>query len=330
MTRTLGALVALLMASAAEAQSTPPPDQPASPPGPAPSVTAAVDSAATTVGGRVRLTLTVDAPEGWFVEPPAPAPELGAFRLRSVEPSVDDAGRRAFTLTLVPVEIGEREIPPITLRARRGSEDPIELASAPIGVSVASNLAPSEADSASAEPPKLADLKPALQAPRDWRPVWVAALAAIAAFAAAFALFRRLRRRPARTTAPVVERRAPARPAWEIALEDLDQVALDRWVDRGELRRQYEEVTEALRRYVENRWGIPALESTTFDLRRLLERTPVGPEIASRIVALLSEADLVKFAKAVPEPDAARASEKKARTIVLDTIPRDETKEEAA
>jgi hypothetical protein len=139
-----------------------------------------------------------------------------------------------------------------------------------------------------------------------------------------------MRRRPARVAPAVVAPRAPARPAWDLALEQLDRVAAERWVDRGELRRQYEEVTETLRRYVENRWGIPALESTTFDLRRLLERSAVAPGIASRILAVLSEADLVKFAKAVPEPEAARVCEKSVRAVVVETIPSDEAKEAAA
>lgn len=313
--------IACLVASAAAAQ------EPA-PPAPIPTVAATVDTTATSVGGRLRVTLTVDAPEGWAVEPPAPPAELGAFRVRSVEPGVDEAGRAAFTVVVVPVEPGALEIPPITMRVWRGADEPIELASPPLAVSVASNLAPAEADSAAL--PEPADLKPALEAPRDWRPVWIAALAMLAAFALAFALLRRLRRRPVREAAPVVERRAPARPAWEVALEELDQVALERWVERGELRRQYEEVTVALRRYVENRWGIPALESTTFDLRRLLDRSPVAPAIGARIVGLLAEADLVKFAKAVPEPAAARACEAGARAIVLETIPHEESKEAAA
>jgi hypothetical protein len=62
----------------------------------------------------------------------------------------------------------------------------------------------------------------------------------------------------------------------------------------------------------------------------LLERSPVAPAIGARIVGLLAEADLVKFAKAVPEPAAARASEAGARAIVLETIPHEESKEAAA
>jgi hypothetical protein len=208
----------------------------------------------------------------------------------------------------------------------------VELSSPPLRVDVASNLpapagAPADSATAAAKP---ADLKPALAAPRDWRPVWIAGAAALLAFALASALLRRLRRRRRTPQAAPARARKPARPAWEIALAELDRIAAERWVDRGELRRQYEEVTEALRRYLENRWGVPALESTTDDLRGLLRGSAVPPEVAGRVLSLLGEADLVKFAKGRPEADAARACEARAREVVRETIARLEPEEAAA
>ena len=329
-------VAAALLASAsapAKAPAAPPPS--ATPPvtvpvSPAPPVIASLDTTATSVGGRLHLRVAVDAAGGWLVEPPAPAAELGSFRVRAVAPLPAEGDRRVFELTLVPTQAGDVEVPPVTLRAHRGNEAPIEIASPALRVRVASNLeAPAAGDSAGAAAAKPADLKPAIVPPRDWRPVWIALGAAVLVFAAAYALWRRLRRRPAKEIVPVVPE-APPRPAWEIAIEELDRIAAERLVDRGELRRQYEEVTEALRRYLENRWGVPALESTTDDVRRLLADAPVSPSFAGRVTALLGEADLVKFAKGRPEPHAARASETRARELVLETTPREEPKEAAA
>ncbi|MFN8179847.1 MAG: hypothetical protein U0167_18090 [bacterium] len=301
----------------------------AAPPGPLPRVTASLDTTSTVIGGRLLLTLRADAPEGWLVEAPSPTAELGDFRVRSIEPGPPEGTTRVFKLWLVPVKAGDLQVPPVSIRARRGNEEPIEVPSPSLAVHVASNLgAAAPGDSAKADV-KPADLKPALVPPRDWRPVWIALAAALLAFLAASAILRRLRRRPAREIVPVVPK-VPTRPAWEIALEELDRVAAERLVDRGELRRQYEGVTDALRRYLENRWGVPALESTTDDVRRLLQTAPVPPAFAGRVLALLSEADLVKFAKARPEPHAARACETQARELVVETIPREEPKEEAA
>jgi hypothetical protein len=160
----------------------------------------------------------------------------------------------------------------------------------------------------------------------------VAGAALLLAAVAGFLLLRRLRRRqPARKpeVAPV-RKRVPTRPAWEVALEELDRIAAEGLVDKGELRRQYEEVTVALRRYLEDRYGLPALESTTDELRERLPRTPLPATQASRVLALLSEADLVKFAKAEPDPREARGTEARARNVVLATMPRPAAEERAA
>lgn len=301
--------------------------------GATPRVTASLDTTATTVGGRITLHLDVDTPEGWFVEPPAPPASLGSFRVRGVQPAERTDAHRRFDVLLVPVEPGEQEVPAITLVARRGAGEPLELASPSLKVAVASNLeAPAAApDSAAATGgPKPAALKPALEPPRDWRPVWIAALAAAVAGVAAFLLARRLRRRGKPEVVAPPAPRKPARPAWEIAFAELDRIASERRVERGELRRQYEAVTEALRRYLENRWGVPALESTTDDVRALLHDSAVPAEIAGRVLSLLSEADLVKFAKARPEEAAARALEGRARAIVQDSIPREPERQGAA
>jgi hypothetical protein len=294
-----------------------------------PTVTAAVDSASTSIGSRIRLTLRVDAPPGWFIEAPAPSADLGAFRVRSIDPGTTEGTQRVFTLGLVPVKAGDVEVPPVAVRARQGNGEPIEIPSPSVRVHVTSNLgaeAPADSTHASVKP---ADLKPARVPPRDWRPLWIALAAAAIGFALALIVLRRLRRRPRPEIVPVAPK-TPTRPAWEIALEELDRVVADRLVERGELSRQYEAVTDALRRYLENRWGVPALESTTDDVRRLLQTAPVPPAFAGRVVTLLSEADLVKFAKGRPEPHAARACETRARELVVETIPREERREAAA
>jgi len=143
-------------------------------------------------------------------------------------------------------------------------------------------------------------------------------LAALVAWRVALYLAARNPEERPETRAPA----APARPAWEIALEELDAIREARHVERGALARQYEEVTETLRRYLENRYGIRALECTTDDLREPLRTTPLPrPDLAARILSLLGEADLVKFAKGIPDPGDAAATEGRVRRIVEETMP---------
>ena len=51
--------------------------------------------------------------------------------------------------------------------------------------------------------------------------------------------------------------------------------------------------------------------------------TPLRTEMSSRMLGLLQEADLVKFAKAEPEVAAARATEMRVREFVRATMPRE-------
>jgi hypothetical protein len=303
-----------------------------------PTMRATVDTAATAVGGPLELTLEVSEVEGWLVDPPAATLDLKPFRVRAVERLPRPEGS-AWKLRIIALEAGEVAVPPVKLTARGPEGETAEVASEPIPVTVASNLPPpTPPDGAAGEegaPPEAAEpepapLKPALEAPRNWLPLIIAAVAAVAAFALGFWLLRKLRRRRAKPAVAVPLPKVVLRPAWETALEALDRIAAADYVGRGELGRQYVEVTTALRRYLEERYGVPALESTTTDLGELLKGTPVRGETSARILSLLREADLVKFAKAKPETAAARASENRARDVVLTTMPKAETTEAAA
>ncbi len=283
------------------------------------------DSAATTVGGRVLLTLDVQDAAGWSVTPPSPGTELGPFLVRTVTPRAD-ADRPIFDVALVPTKPGDLEIPPVTLVAKTPNGADTTLASNSVRVLVRSNLtgeeAPSDSGTAEAQP---ADYKLSLEAPRDWGPVWIALVSLLVALALGFLLARRLRRlrqRPAPVPPPPTAPRKRLRPAWEIALEELDRIVKADHVGQGELGVQYVEVTETLRRYLENRYGVPALESTTDELAPRLEQLALDADARTRIVDILREADLVKFAKARPEAAAARALEARARELVVESTPR--------
>lgn len=347
-----GIAVTLLTALGSSAAEAPTEAQSVDAPPARPVVSVSADTLATTVGGRINVTLDVDTPPGWFVTLPDKDTDFGAFRLRGLVETERTANHRQLVMTIVALESGDLEIPSFVVQARHGSDtEETEIATDPIPVSVASNLAPPTGSDPSSAAPDVADpgdastpggtapgangtggpiapaaaepaaMKPALTAPREWWPLIIAAICAALAAVIGFLVLRRLRNRlPAEEElAPVI--RVPTRPAWEIAIEELDEIVAAGWVDRGELQHQYDAVTEALRRYLENRYDVPALECTTDDLRELLRGTPLPGEMASRVLSLLGEADLIKFAKGIPEPTNARSSEKRAREIVEATIP---------
>lgn len=101
---------------------------------------------------------------------------------------------------------------------------------------------------------------------------------------------------------------APESRAVELALDELTFRKLAALREKalwksGQLKAHYSELTFIAREYLEKRYGIPALESTSDETLRLLARTDFPADFAQPLRDILQWADLAKFAKSSP-PDA--------------------------
>jgi hypothetical protein len=146
---------------------------------------------------------------------------------------------------------------------------------------------------------------------------WIAG--GLGVLVAVILIVRRLRRRPPVPAAPV----APDVPLHERLLRELDAIAERRLWQQGMVKEHHSAVTDLLRGYVEERYGVPALERTTDELAAELRASAMSPQAQQLLNNLLTLADRVKFAKygAVPaENEQVLAS---ARTFILDTTPTD-------
>jgi hypothetical protein len=152
-------------------------------------------------------------------------------------------------------------------------------------------------------------LKPQWRAPRSFFYFYVAA-AALALVALAVFLWRR-RKKPAAEAAP-----EPAVPADIVAMEALARIERMKLLETGEYKRYYTLVVDAVRHYLERRFGVQAMDRTTHEILTDLDiiRVRIG-----ELEPLLQEADLVKFAKFQPDAAAGRQAMDRAREIVLQT-----------
>ncbi len=163
------------------------------------------------------------------------------------------------------------------------------------------------------------DLRP-LKAPWEPGPNWLFWIAlAAGALALAGALVWWIRRRRARVAEPAAEVRIPPDLA---ALTELERIEAMGLVARGEFKTFYTLVVDVVRRYLEARFGVEALDRTTREILEDLERR--GRRVDG-LEPLLNESDLVKFAKFEPRPETATAAIEAARAIVVTTTPRDVT-----
>ena len=95
----------------------------------------------------------------------------------------------------------------------------------------------------------------------------------------------------------------PELPAHVIALEMLDAIKNEKRWERGEAKIYYTELTEVLRIYIEKRYKLNAMESTSEEILALLKNIGINREIISSLKTLLNLSDLVKFAKWEPMLD---------------------------
>ena len=123
-------------------------------------------------------------------------------------------------------------------------------------------------------------------------------------------------------------RRKPATPseigpdlrtAYQIALDELSHLAQLQLPALRRFKEHYTLAVDILRRYLLAGFGIPAIDQTTSELRRALRQSALSAEQSDHLFAILSNADLVKFADMVPSDSEAAQLLSQARVFVLTT-----------
>ena len=94
----------------------------------------------------------------------------------------------------------------------------------------------------------------------------------------------------------------PPEPAHVIALRELSVLRSEELWQKGEIKEYYSRLSDILRRYIDNRYGISSPELTTDETVRMLQRAAVTTGAQMSVVKeILSLSDMVKFAKYVPD-----------------------------
>ena len=96
---------------------------------------------------------------------------------------------------------------------------------------------------------------------------------------------------------------APKLPPHEIAIKALEELRNRKLWQNGKHKLYYSTLTEILRLYIEGRWEVGALEMTTDEIITALRDVDIKHDSRSNLVAILRTADMVKFAKALPDAE---------------------------
>lgn len=110
-------------------------------------------------------------------------------------------------------------------------------------------------------------------------------------------------------------------PPHELALKKLNQLQQRGLWQQGAIKEYCAELTFILREYLEKRFGLPALESSSEDLLRNLDASDFPAAYKNDFAGLLYHADLAKFAKGLPPEDFYERSMTFADQLIRQTTP---------
>lgn len=140
-----------------------------------------------------------------------------------------------------------------------------------------------------------------------WLAVWLVLL--IIAGAVIFVYLKKKRR-------IMEESVVPARPPEEIAIEGLRLLIEMKLVEKGMVKEYYIRISDIIRKYIEGRYKIVALDRTTWELYQEMRTKRIERLYADKIRDFLEDCDLVKFAKYIPAQKEIEEAYGRAKEIV--------------
>ena len=141
-------------------------------------------------------------------------------------------------------------------------------------------------------------IKNILDVPFPWQDYLIYLLIAQVITLVVMILYKLLKKEKVIAVKPII----PLRPAHELALEGLKRIETEKIWQQGFTKKYFSELTDVIRQYIERRFTINAMEQTTEEILRHFNASLVREEEKEKLRFILVQADMVKFAKAIPTP----------------------------
>jgi len=259
-------------------------------------VRATLDTNRGLIGDQFTLRLLVEKPaEGWQVNFPVVADSLSGkievLNIRPVDTAVLKTGHLLTQdLKITVFDTGFFEIPALEFEISHASFSDT-LRTLPVGFEILSVRADST----------IRDIKGIYKVPLSFREAapYVLGLAGMALVIWQLILF--FRKRRFKIPGKAIE--IPSEPPDVIALRELRQLREEKpWLN-NRIKYYYSRISEILRTYIERRFIILAMEQTTGEIMQMLRQSNIDSLDLNRLSELLTLADLVKFAKVIPDPE---------------------------
>jgi hypothetical protein len=263
------------------------------------SATLRADSNHIQIGDHLNIRLTVKHPGTLAVPFPAVTDTLGNMEVINTSKidTATDAGNKTLSqlYTVSAYDSGEFHAGPVKFYFTNsaGYSDSILSNEVPVTVNTL------EVDTA--KPFKA--IKAPLDVPYSWREFIyyiIGGIVLLIAIIAGVLLWNKYKKQKP----VVVERPKPKEPAHIWVRKELKKLEDEKLWQKDEVKLYYSRLTDTLRLYLEFRYNWLALESTTEEIQAEMDNYNLKEKAKENLLSILRAADLVKFAKMVPGPDA--------------------------
>jgi hypothetical protein len=264
-------------------------------------VTLSTDKSQMTTAERISLSLTAFSDENTSIQWPSVEQFLGQFKIfdySTTQPELDDKNRKKIVRTYVlePFLAGEYTIPSMKItfgKVGGNSQDKngivlIETEELTIPVkSVFPDIQPDR---------KPNDIKPPVDIPRSyvfW--AWVIAIAFLLLIVTILVVVMLREKQKGKDSGEILL------SAHEIAFRELSNLAIPIQMEKMEIKLFYQKISDILRKYIENRFGVNAPDQTTEEFLTGMDfRNIIEPSHKPLLRNFLAQCDLVKFAEHRP------------------------------
>jgi hypothetical protein len=263
------------------------------------SVRVRLDHDKITIAQTLELELAAQIQPGYKVTLPKIDKALENFALADWSNLGDKLGDdrrviRSYRYRLEPFVSGKYQIPALTFQFQ-DANDPnkaFSLDTEPIDVEVTSLLGQDRANL------KIADIEGVVTPPRPPSRAWTWAAVALVVTGLGVGAWVLLRARRGRQIVRIFK------PAHELAYDRLRALVEAKLIEQGRTKEFYQQVSDVLRHYIEDRFSLHAPEQTTDEFLSALSRTDgLAQSDKAGLGEFLQHCDLVKFATHQPTAD---------------------------
>lgn len=275
-----------------------------------------IDSAAILVGGQTKIHLTVTTDKGNEVLIPIPKDTLTAgvevLKISEPDSSLIENNKLVIRqdILITSFDSALYLLPPFKVIDRLDTvySDQVALKVSTFPVDIA-------------HPEEFNDIKTIWNAPfvlSDYYPIIFGTLIALLVICIIGYVVQRLRQK--KSLLPF-RKEEPKLPPHEQAIKELDEIKQQKLWQQGRNKEYYTQLTDVLRNYVVERFGINAMEMTSAEILEMLRNEEEVKPVYANLQETLELSDFVKFAKWHPLPDENERSLQNAYLFVNQTVP---------